>query len=177
MNISPIESQILLSININHISSGKMFLAQGPSAKNNLSPFLDNFHPAFVICATSPWSTALQVRKWVWNKSSTGSTVECVSDLGDKTWCGCGWAVRAAASLGLQPGNCTKPTVRDPHHFFFLYTDRCTSLATCHAREKLQRWQEISGGDYGCFSDWFPLPVCRQKIAELLRHISYCYGQ
>jgi len=43
MNISPIESEILLSINIDHISSGKMFLAQGPPAKNNLSPFLDNF--------------------------------------------------------------------------------------------------------------------------------------
>lgn len=119
MNISPIESRILLSINIDHISSGKMFLAQGPPAKKNLSPFLDNFHPAFLICATSPRSTALQVRKWVWNKRSTGSTVDCVSDLGDKTWCGCGWAVRAAASLGLQPGNCTKPRVRDPHHFFF----------------------------------------------------------
>lgn len=156
MNISPIESWILLSINIDHISSGKMFLAQGPPAKNNLSPFLDNFHPAFLICATSPQSTALQVRKWVWNKRSVGSTVDCVSDLGDKTWCGCGWAVRVAASLGLQPGNCTKPRARDPHHFFFLHTDRCPSLATCHTREKLQRWQKMPVGDYGCFSDWFP---------------------
>lgn len=57
-----------------------------------------------------------------------------------------------------------------PLPFFFHHTDRCPSLATCHAREKLQRWQKVSVGDYGCFSDGFPSSLCRQEIGELLRH-------
>lgn len=53
-----------------------------------------------------------------------------------------------------------------PSPFLFLHIDRCT----CHAREKLQRWQKVSGRDYSCFCDWFPLSFCRQKIGEFLRH-------
>lgn len=115
-------------------------------------------HPAFLICPTSPRSTALQARKWGWNKRSIGSTAGCVSDLGDKTSRGC--------SRLQPPRDPSQETARglewEPPIISF-HAGRCPSLATCHSRGKRQRWQKLSVRDYHSSPDWFPLSAA-QKI-------------
>lgn len=81
-------------------------------------------------------------------------------------WLGC----ESCSLPGTPARKLHKAQSERPSLVFFLHIDRCPSLATCHAREKLQRWQKMWVGDYACFSYWFPLSVCREKIGELLRY-------
>lgn len=123
MNISPIQSRILLSINIDHISSGKMFLAQGPPAKNNLSPFLDNFtlHFWYVQCPCGV--EHCRPGNECGNKRNVGSTV-ATPDLGDKTW----WAVAGLRALPLWASSQEtehRQEQENPPFFYSSLTDIC----------------------------------------------------
>lgn len=153
MNISPIQSRILLSINIDHISSGKMFLAQGPPAKNNLSPFLDNFtlHFWYVQCPCGV--EHCRPGNECGNKRNVGSTV-ATSDLGDKTW----WAVAGLRALPLWASSQETEHRQEQENPFFLFlTDRYLSLG-----KTTQRQQKPSVTDYDCFSDQLLLSVTQE---------------
>lgn len=154
MNISPIESRILLSINIDHISSGKMFLAQGPPAKNNLSPFLDNFTLYFWYVQCPCRAEHCRPGNECGNKRNVGSTV-ATSDLGDKTW-------RAAAGpRALPPWASSQETAyrqeQEPPPSFFSFIDRHQFLG-----KTTQRQQNLSVTDCNCFSDRFPLSITQE---------------